>query len=481
MSIALINLPFLAALVVWFMKPGIRRARVLPVVGVLHLGLVVFALTHALRLKPDAWFRLDPLGGWVLLVVSTLFTLCAFYAPPYLRLRPERDYRVFGVCMLAFLGTASLVATSRHPGVLWVGMEGMTLSTTPLLYFNHNKRSLEATWKYLLICSVGMALALLGTFFLAYAAQLGGQGEPLYFDRLTAFAAGHPGALPDQWLKAGFVLLLVGYGTKMGLAPMHTWKPDAYGETPGIVGTLLAGGVTSCAFLALLRMFGVVTAAGQGGFARSLLVFMGLLSMGWAFVFMVRQTDLRRLLAYSSVEHMGILAFGVGIGGAATRFALYHVAANALVKCVLFMASGNIVRSFSSRSLQDITGAMKRVPVSGWLFLLGFLAVAGSPPFAPFTSLFGISATAFRTGHPFAAGLFLLLLFLVFLGMGSVVLPVLQGVPHRKRIRTPHHDTFGTTAPVAAALLLALALGVWLPGPLNQLLTRAASLAEGHP
>lgn len=481
MTIALIQLPFLAALVVWFMKPGLNRARVLPVVGVVHLALVTWALTHALRLRPDAWFRLDPLGGWVLLVVSVLFTLCAFYAPAYLRLRPERDYRVFGVCMLAFLGTASLVAASRHPGVLWVGMEGMTLATTPLLYFNHNKRSLEATWKYLVICSVGMALALLGTFFLAYAAQLAGQGEPLYFDRLAAAFRASTSPLPYTWLKAAFVLVLVGYGTKMGLAPMHTWKPDAYGETPGIVGTLLSGGVTSCAFLALLRMYGLVAAAGQGAFARDLLVFMGLLSMGWAFVFMVRQADLRRLLAYSSVEHMGILAVGVGVGGAATRFALYHVAANALVKCVLFMASGNIVRSFSTRGLDRMTGAMRRVPVSGWLFLLGFLAVAGSPPFAPFTSVFGIASTAFRASRPWTAGCFLLLLGLIFVAMGSVVLPVLQGVPRRDRVRTSYKDTFGTTAPIAAALLLALALGVALPGPVDRLLARAACLVEGQP
>jgi len=475
MYLALINLPLLAALVVWFMKPGIRRARVLPVVGSLHLALVIVALSTTYNLRPDAWFRLDPLGGWILLIVSVLFLICAFYAPAYLALRPERDYAVFGVCMLGFLSMASLTATSRHPGVLWLGMEAMTLMTTPLIYYNHNKRSLEATWKFLMIGSVGLALALLGTFFIAYAADLGGLGEPLYFDRLIA----HAHTLPANWLKAGFVLVLVGYGTKMGLAPMHTWKPDAYGETPGIVGTILAGGVTTCAFLALCRMYSVVAAAGQGPFARGLLIAMGLLSMGWACVFMIRQTDLRRLLAYSSVEHVGILAFGIGIGGAATRFALYHVAANAMVKIVLFLTSGNIVRCYSSHGVHAITGAFRRAPVSAWLFLLGFIAITCSPPFAPFVAIFGISSAAIQGGHPAAGAAFLILLGFLFIAMGSVILPVLQGLPSRSRVRTPYRDTFGTTAPAAVALLLALMLGLWLPKPLDNLLTQAALLVEG--
>jgi hydrogenase-4 component F len=470
-------MPLLAAAIVWFMKPGLRRAKVLPVAGVLHLALVILALTRSFHLRPEAWFRLDPLGGWALLVVSTIFLICAAYAPAYLALRTERDFGIFGVAMLSFLAMASLVATSRHPGVLWVGMEATALTTTPLLYYNKNKRSLEATWKYLLICSVGMALALLGTFFIAYAAQLGGLGEPIYIDRLVENAK----AMPAPWLKTGFVLLLVGYGTKMGLAPMHTWKPDAYGETPGIVGTILAGGVTTMAFLALMRMFSILAAAGLGDFARELLLFLGLLSMAWAFVFMIRQGDLRRLLAYSSVEHMGILAFGVGIGGKATMFALFHVGANALVKSVLFLGSGNIVRSFSSKSLADVTGAIRRLPVSGWCFLLGFMAVVGSPPFAPFVSIFGIASAALGSGHLWAGGLFLALLASVFIAMGSVILPVLQGNPNPTAVRTQYHDTAGTTGPLLGALALALVLGLWIPGPLFSLLTRAALLVEGHP
>ncbi len=210
-----------------------------------------------------------------------------------------------------------------------MAVEATTLASAPLIYFNRNRLSIEATWKYLLLCSVGIALAMLGILFLAYAALLGG-GIPvsLQFDDLLAGAA----TLSPPWLHAGFVFLLVGFGTKMGLAPLHTWKPDAYGEAPGMVGALLAGGLTSVAFLAILRGLQLMNAAGDGAMARQALLGMGLLSLLVAAVFMVRQPDIKRLLAYSSVEHMGILAIGVGIGGLATFGAMLHLVNNALTK-----------------------------------------------------------------------------------------------------------------------------------------------------
>ena len=212
----------------------------------------------------------------------------------------------------------TLVTLSHHLGLMWVAMEATTLASAPLLYFNHNARSLEATWKYLLIGSVGIALALFGSFFLAYASLKAGLESTLLFDQLVKDAP----HLSPPWLHAAFVLLFVGYGTKMGLAPMHTWKPDAYGEAPGMVGTLLAGGVTSCAFLAILRVYQICRAGADAEFAREIMIFMGLLSMAVAAVFMVRQRDFKRMLAYSSVEHMGILVLGVGIGGLAVYGAL---------------------------------------------------------------------------------------------------------------------------------------------------------------
>ncbi|WP_243295551.1 proton-conducting transporter membrane subunit [Geothrix mesophila] len=475
MAWLLILVPLLAAALAFAVSSPTLRAWILPAVGVLHLGLLLMALAGWRTLPATAWFGLDALGGWVLLVISVLFCICAFYAPAYLALRPDRDHRVLATCLLGFLGLASLLAQARHPGIAWVAMETTTLVSAPLIYFNHNRRSLEAAWKYLVIGSVGIALALLGTLFIAYAAHMGGLEEPLRYTRLVENAS----LLSRPWLRAGFVLTLVGYGTKMGLAPLHTWKPDAYGETPGIVGALLAGGVTSCAFLALLRIYGVVAAAGEGAFARELLVAFGMLSMAWALVFMIRQTDIKRMLAYSSVEHMGILVFGIGIGGLAAKFALFHLAANALVKSVLFLSAGNIHRSYASKQLPFVTGALRRTPVSGWLFLLAFLAITGLPPFAPFLSEFSIASGALGTGHLASGAAFLVLLGGIFLAMSETVVKVVFGTPSAQRVRTPYKDAPATTAPLIVALGLALVLGIWLPRPLQAMLDHASATAEG--
>lgn len=422
------------------------------------------------------WLALDALGGWVLLVISALFALCACYAPSYLALRPDRNHRIFIACFLGFLGLASLVAQARHPGLVWVGMESMTLTTARLIYFNHNQRSLEATWKYLMIGSVGIALALLGTLFLAYSAHLGGLGEPLHYLKLMD-AAPH---LSKPWLKAGFVLCLIGYGTKMGIAPLHTWKPDAYGESPGIIGALLAGGVTSCAFLALLRIYAITTRAGEGAFARELLIFFGLLSMTWAFVFLVRQTDLKRMLAYSSVEHMGILLLGVGLGGTATRFALYHMAANALTKSVLFLSAGNIHRSFNSKQLPDVTGAIHRTPLSAWLLLIGFLAITGLPPFAPFFSEFNIARAALLH-RPWMGLLFLGLLGGIFIAMSHTLTSMIFGKASPQIHPNTYHDKLGTTLSLILALVISLGMGIWMPPGLSNLLHQSTVWIEGQP
>lgn len=472
----LILLPLAAALVSYLIRSDTWRIRLLPITAVLELAGVILALRWN-RPPANAWLGLDALGGWVMLVISVLFLICSFYVPSYLALRPERPHRKFVLCFLGFLSMAALVTQARHPGLVWVGMETLTLTTARLIYFNHNPRSVEATWKYLMIGSVGIAFALLGTMFVAYSAHIGGVGEPLHYQSLMAKAA----QLSKPWLRAGFVLVLIGYGTKMGIAPLHTWKPDAYSETPGVVGALLAGGVTSCAFLALLRVYGILAAAGDIRFAQELMVGFGLLSMAWALVFMVRQTDLKRLLAYSSVEHMGILIFGIGIGGLAARFALFHLAANALVKSVLFLSAGNIHRCYASRQLPQVTGVLRRTPVSGWLLILGFLAITGLPPFAPFISEFNIAAAALSTKQLWLGALFLIFLGGIFLAMSDTILQMVLGTPSARRARTPYKDTVPLTAPLVGALVLALILGVWLPKPLASMIQIATANVEGQP
>ena len=477
MEIGLVLLPLLGAVVAALVSSPRRRPLVVPIVALLHFALLVGLVLGNVRSGQGFWLRLDPLATVILGTVSVLFLLVAFYAPGYLELRPDRDNRVFCAGLLVFLAMTSLLALAQHLGLLWVAMEATTLATAPLLYFNRTARSLEATWKYLMIGSVGIAIALLGSLFLAYSAHVGGAEPSLLFDDLLAGA----GTFSRPWLRASFVLLLVGYGTKMGLAPLHTWKPDAYGEASGIVGALLAGGMTNCAFLALLRVYRVVNAAGEGDFARELLVFMGLLSIALAAVFVVRQRDIKRMLAYSSVEHVGILVLGIGLGGAGVFGALLHAINNGLTKGILFLSAGNIHRAYGSKNIDEVSGAISRLPISGSLFLVGFFAITGSPPFGPFVSEFTIVNAAIGGGHPVAGTLLLVLLGIVFIGMGSTVLSAVQGRPGTASAGTPYRDDMARTLPILVAAALVLLLGLWLPAPLVRLLERASAGLEALP
>ena len=259
---------------------------------------------------------------------------------------------IFTACILFFLGTMTLVHISRHFGFIWVAMEATTLVSAPLIYFHRHHRSLEATWKYLLICSVGIAIALLGNFFLAIAASNSARTIPLLIDDLIANAS----QLNIPWVKAAFIFFLVGYGTKMGLAPMHTWLPDAHSEAPSVVSALLSGALLNCAFVGILRAFQVCAAAGQIVFAQDLLVLFGLVSMACAAIFIIGQADYKRMLAYSSVEHMGILALGVGLGGSAVFGAMLHAINHSLTKATLFLVAGNIVSIYKSKIASDVSG-----------------------------------------------------------------------------------------------------------------------------
>jgi hydrogenase-4 component F len=473
----LILLPLLLAALTAAVPSDRWRPWLLPAGALGHLLLVLAALFGSEAGPAEGlggWLLLDPLGKLVLGFLSVLFFLSSLYAPGYLALRPDRPNRIFCANLFALLAMMTLVTLSQHLGLMWVAMEATTLVSAPSIYFNHNPRSLEATWKYLLVGSVGIALALFGSLFLAYSALKAGLESTLFFDQLIHDAP----HLSAPWLRAAFVLLFVGYGTKMGLAPMHTWKPDAYGEAPGIVGTLLAGGVTSCAFLAILRVWQICRAGAEAEFAREVLVFMGLLSIAVAAVFLVRQRDFKRMLAYSSVEHMGLLVLGVGIGGLGVYGALLHLLNNGLTKGVLFLSAGNIHRAYGSKLTDRVRGALQRVPLSGALFLAGFLAITGSPPFGPFVSEFTIASATVGSGRFLAAGVFLLLLGVVFIGMGATVLAVVQGTPAEQKDAGGYRDSFSTCAPILLFLALVLLLGVYIPPPLEALVRDAAAFLE---
>jgi hydrogenase-4 component F len=363
---------------------------------------------------------------------------------------------VFVASLLAVLGLLSAGHQSRHLVLLWIATEAVTIACVPLLHFNGTPRAFEATWKYLLVGGTGIALSLLGTFCLGYASLYGGGRGDLTLVALISQGAG----LSRPWVLAAWVLLLVGYGTKMGLAPMHTWKPDAYGESPGIVGAILAGGVTTVAFTAILRVHTVIGAAGAGAIADRTLLAIGLFSMVVAALFLLGTRNFKRMLAYSSVEHMGILGMGAALGKAGMAAALFHVWSNALTKGVLFLSAGNIRRAAGSSSIDDVRGMSLVTPRSAAIFVAGMLAVTACPPFGPFFSELQVVRAALAARHGLAIALFLVCLLLSFIGMTRVVFAVVDGRPPQAAKHTGKR--FVETAGVVMPPLLLLGFSLWL-------------------
>ncbi|HUI28113.1 MAG TPA: proton-conducting transporter membrane subunit, partial [Candidatus Kryptonia bacterium] len=377
----------------------------------------------------------------------------------------------FTTCLLLFLAAMTLVTVSHRFGLLWLAIEMTTLASAPLIYFHRHHRSLEATWKYLLVCSVGIALALLGNFFLAVAASNhGGEPIPLVLNDLIERAA----ELHVPWLKAAFLLLMVGYGTKMGLAPLHTWLPDAHSEAPSVVSALLSGALLNCAFLGVLRIQQVCEAAGQGAFGRDVFVDFGLLSMAVAAVFIVGQPDYKRMLAYSSVEHMGLLSLGVGLGGVAAFGAMLHAVNHSLTKAMLFLIAGNILAAYRTKSTRDVRGVLRVLPMSGVLWVTGFLAITGSPPFGPFLSELTILRGALDQDRSVVAFLYLTFLAVIFVGMATAVLRMAQGTPATEATNAPGGEPVSAIVPSAVLAAIVLVLGLYIPGPLRDALAAAA-------
>ncbi len=478
MLYALVLVP-LAMAALAALAPGDRiRPRLLPLGAAAELALCLWTIhsAHPSGASPalGGWLMLDALGRLFLVWLNVFFLITMLYAPGYLAARSDRPNRVFCANLFLVQAMMTLVTLAHHLGLLWVAMESTTLATAPLLYFNRNTRSLEATWKYLVIGSVGIALALLGSFFLAYARLSAGLEPSLLFDDLVREAHG----LSVTWLHAAFALLLIGYGTKLGLAPVHTWKPDAYGEAPGLAGAILAGAVSSCAFLAILRVYQICQAAEDAGFAAEMFVFAGLFSIAIAAASVARERDIKRMLAYSSVEHMGLLVLGVGLGGKAIYGALLHLINHGLAKGVLFLSAGNIHRAYGSKQAGAVTGAMRVLPGSAALFLAGFFAIAGSPPFGPFTSELVIAGEAAHQGRMIVLLLAILGVAVVFVGMSFTVLTVVQGEPPCAPDRSHFREHAAVLAPAAIFLALVLGLGLVIPDPVDRLLVDAARALE---
>jgi hydrogenase-4 component F len=490
MILALVIVPAIAGTAAFFTnRPWVSRA-LLITSAVCHAALCAFCWIIPPSPALHDWLALDSLGLLFLSITSGLFLLASIYRVGSHvdadESRRRKDFEegflfrnapeaTFCGCMLLFLSTMTLVCVGRQFGILWVAVEATTLASAPLVYFHRHRRSLEAAWKYLLICSVGIALALLGNFFLAVASPSRGASGSMLLTQLIDMA--HAGQMNASWLKAAFVLLLVGYGTKMGLAPMHTWLPDAHSEAPSVVSALLSGALLNCSFLAILRSQQVLAAAGLADFGQDMLLTLGLISMALAAAFIVRQTDYKRLLAYSSIEHMGILAVGVGLGGIGLFGAMFHALNHSLTKGMLFFAAGNILFAYHSKRISEVHGLMRRLPATGILWIAGLFAITGLPPFGTFLSEFTILSAAFTAGRTSIAIIYLVLLAIAFVGMAVAMLGMVGNGAGQGNVRGS--ESLLAVLPPAILAMLVLGLGFWVPEKLSHVLTTAAAALGG--
>ncbi len=463
--------PFVTGVIAFFMPRNLGRP-LLVFTGALHLLLSVLLWIRQPEPYFKSYFAVAPEGMLSLLVISLLFFLISIYTIGYLKVASIKSEHVFTGSMLLFLSTMTMVTLSDHIMVMWIAIEATTLASAPLIYTHRTSVSLEATWKYVLICSVGIAMALLGSVLITISMDIGQVDAPVSFSALTTVAT----RLDPMWLKAGFVFIIVGYGTKMGLAPMHTWLPDAHSEAPSPASALLSGVLLNCAYLGIFKTNKIMLAAGLGDFSGLILMGFGLTSILAAGTFILKQTEYKRLLAYSSIENMGIIAFGTGIGGLGAYGAMLCLIHHSLIKSSLFLTSGNILLGYGSRLIEKTGSLVNLMPRTFIAFLGGFAAISGLPPFGLFIGELFVILGAFKAGHYASVIVLVVSLCAVFAGFANQVMKIsfntseaTIGLKEKANLVWPQY----------VLLLTSLVLCFWIPDSLYQTIMNAVTSVSG--
>jgi len=427
-----------------------------------------------------SWLRLDPLGAVFLLATALLYAAAAAFSIGYLRGGRERPTflsyaRRYYAYLNLFAWTMILVPLMNDFATLWVAIELTTIVSVLLVALDRTDAALEAAWKYVLIASVGLGIALLAVVLL-YAAGVPALGDS-YLPRFAHYiSVAHQ--LPTVQVEFAFVLAVIGFGTKVGLAPLHTWLPDAHSEAPSPVSALLSGALLANAFYAILRFFEVTRLTAGAGFPRHVLLVFGTFSLVVAALFVLRQENYKRLLAYSTIEHMGVIAVGIGFGAPiAVAGALFHVINHAAAKGLAFFGSGSLVRRYGTKEIDRVRGAGSVLPFSGPMFLLAALALSAFPVSGIFRSEFQIVSGGFQSSRYFWVAVLIVFVNLAFFGV----------VLHAGRmVLTPARDAGAAIArgevswwmvgAMAACVVVVVGLGFYLPGGLASLLNHAAEI-----
>ena len=440
--------------------------------------LTVQIIGHGPMLLWQDQFYIDALNVFMVTLTTFVGLTTAIFSRPYMRVEqdlgkmtPHRMrlyhsmYQLFGFTML-------LALTTNNLGILWVAMEAATLTTVVLVSVYRTAASLEAAWKYFILCGVGIAQALFGTILLYMAAEkvLGPQGATLLWTGLDAIK----GQLDPAIVTLAFAFLLIGYGTKIGLVPLHSWLPDAHAEGPTPVSAVLSGLLLNVAMYAVLRCKVLTDGALEGPLTGQLMMGFGLLSVVVAAFFLSRQKDVKRMFSYSSIEHMGLITFAFGMGGPVANYAgLLHMTVHSLVKSAIFFTVGHATQKAGTQFMSEIRGLIKVNPAVGWGLMLGVMAILGMPPFGVFASEFLILTTAMRE-QPWAAPFLFLALGVAFASVLVRVLPMVFGETTLKPLAHPP-----AVVPVFVHLGLALMLGLFIPPYLNTWFVEAARMLGG--
>jgi hydrogenase-4 component F len=429
-------------------------------------------------LAGDEEFFIDPLNVFLVSLTAFVGLTTAIFSRPYMRVEQDhgkmtpRRMRLYHSMYQLFSFTMLVALTTNNMGILWVAMEAATLTTVLLVSVYRTAASLEAAWKYFILCGVGIALALFGTVLLYMAAEkvLGATGGALLWTHLDSVKA----RLDPNIITLAFAFLFIGYGTKVGLVPLHNWLPDAHAEGPTPVSAVLSGLLLNVAMYALLRCKVLTDGALHSALAGQLLMGFGLASVVVAAFFLSRQKDVKRMFAYSSIEHMGLIAFAFGLGGPIANFAgLLHMTVHSLTKSAIFFAVGHATQKAGTQVMSEIRGLIKVSPTVGWGMMLGSIAILGMPPFGVFASEFLILTTAMRE-QPWATPILLLALGVAFASVLGRVLPMVFG---ETSVRPLAHSP--ALLPVFVHLGLGLMLGLYVPPYLVGWYTQAARMLGG--
>jgi len=438
--------------------------------------LVVRIIRNGPLLVGHEQFFVDPFNVFLVALTAFVGLTTAVFSRPYMRIEERhgrlnaRRLRLYHSMYQLFMFAMLLALLTNNIGLVWVAMEAATLSTVMLVSLYRTKASLEAAWKYFILCGVGIAQALFGTILLYFAAErtLGRQGmTALLWTHLNAAKAD----LEPTVMGLAFVFLLVGYGTKVGLAPLHNWLPDAHAEGPTPVSAVLSGLLLNVALYAVIRCKALAVGSIGPMMPGRMLMAFGLLSAVLAAFFLWRQRDIKRLFGYSSIEHMGIITFAFGLGGPVANFAaLLHMTVHSLTKSSIFFTAGHASQTAGTQQMDGIRGLVGISPAIGWGLMLGSLAILGMPPFGVFASEFLILTTAMRE-HPWTTPFLLIALGVAFARIFMKVQPMAFGESDAPKL--PHSPAL---VPVFVHLAIVLVLGLYIPPALAEWYRAAARL-----